>query len=320
MIRFLDHPAFHRTAAHMAAAGGLAALAVHVASLLEPRLGGLAAPLPLAAVAGAAVYGAAPAETRAGARDLAVVVIGAAIAAGALAAVRRGEMGAAWGLAVFGAALGVLLARGQSGRAFWVAAGAGAGAVLAGRFVLTAVAGASFGPAWLVAAVSGAAFGAVALLGVLPRHVIVRAGGAGAGDEARGLLARARAAEAEPRIRGLLEQLAALDRDAESAPAPAVLAARLAELGQRAEATADPIARREYEKAAAAVAAQLREVEGIAHGRERVLARMHSELAEVERARLSAASSEADVVSRALVEAEDEPGSEPGPEGSAPPS
>jgi len=306
-LAFDEHPRFHRTALHMAVAGGLMGLAAHVAALLEPRLGGMAAPLPLAAVAGAAAYGAAPPETRARARDLAVVVIGAAIAAAALAAVRRGEMAAAWGGAIFAGALGLLLARGLAGRRFWIAAAAGAGAVLAARFVMTALAGAAPGPAWLAAACSGGAFGTVALLGTLPRHLALRERAAGRAGEAEAaeILARARAAQAEPRVRALLDQLAALDRDAAAAPAPAVLEARLADLQRRAAATSDAIARREYEKAREAVAEQLREVEAIGHGRERVLARLHHELAEIERARLSATSAEADVVSRALVETDD---------------
>src|SRR5688572_13092853 len=116
-ISFVDHPRFHRAALHMAVAGGMAGLAAHVTSLLEPRLGGSAGPLPLAVVAGAAVYGAAAPETRARARDLALVVLGAAFAAAALSAVRRGDMAAPWGAALFAGALGVLVARGTgSGR------------------------------------------------------------------------------------------------------------------------------------------------------------------------------------------------------------
>ena len=124
-ISFVDHPRFHRAALHMAVAGGMAGLAAHVTSLLEPRMGGLPAPLPLAVVAGAAVYGAASPETRARGRDLALVVLGAAFAAAALSAVRRGDMAPAWGAAMFAAALGVLVARGTgSGRRFWLAAAA----------------------------------------------------------------------------------------------------------------------------------------------------------------------------------------------------
>jgi hypothetical protein len=326
-IAFADHGRFHRTALHMAAAGGLMGLAGHVATLLEPRLGTIAAPpqwsgvtesvaaafggtpvgpLPLAAVAGAAIYGAAPPETRARARDLAAVVIGAAIAAGALAAVARGDMAAAWGGAIFAGALGLLLARGLGGRRFWIAAAGGAAAVLAGRFVMTSLAGAAFGPAWLVAGASGAAFGLVALLGTLPRHLSLADSTRERGEAAE-ILARARAAQAEPRVRALLDQLAALDRDNAQAPSRDVLEARLTDLERRAQATSDPIARREYEQAREAVAEQLREVEGIGHGRERVLARLHHELAEVERARLSASSAEADVVSRAIVETDDGP-------------
>ncbi len=305
-ISFVDHPRFHRSALHMAVAGGMAGLAAHVTSLLEPRMGGLAAPLPLAVVAGAAVYGAASPETRARGRDLALVVLGSAFAAAALSAVRRGDMAPAWGAAMFSAALGVLVARGVgTGRRFWIAAACGAAGVLLGRFVLAALAGLAFGPPWLVAASAGTAFGAVALLGTLPRHLTMTRVVVAAPDTAE-LLARARAmAAAEPKIAALIEQLDDLGRQSAAAPSTAELETRLAQLDARIEATGDDLARTEYGKARAAVAEQLSDVQSIETGRERVIARLHRELEEASRTKLAATSAEVDATSQALLETEE---------------
>jgi hypothetical protein len=303
-IEFVAHARFHRTALHMAVAGGMAGLAAHVAALLDPRIGATAAPLPLAVVAGAACYGAAAPETRARARDLAVVVLGAAFAAGALAAVVRGEMAPAWGAALFSAALGLLVARGATGRRFWITAAAGAAAALAGRFVLTSLSGADFGPAWLVATGAGAAFGAVALLGTLPRHLQLTQVTRAQADSAE-VLGRARtAAQSEPRVRVLLEQLDDLERQGAGTPPLPLLRERIADLEARASATDDDLARAEYEKAIAAVTEQLADVESIARGRERVIARLHRELEETSRSKLAAASAEVDATSQALLEAD----------------
>ena len=305
-ITFVDHSRFHRAALHMAVAGGMAGLAAHVTSLLEPRMGGTTSPLPLAVVAGAAVYGAAAPETRARARDLALVVLGAAFAAAALSAVRRGDMAAPWGAALFAAALGVLVARGTgTGRHFWIAAAAGAAGALLGRFVLTSLAGLSFGPAWLVASSAGAAFGAVALLGTLPRHLTVTRVVVAAPDTAE-LLARARAmAVTEPKIGALIEQLDDLGRQASAAPSTAELEIRLAQLDARIEATGDDLARGEYGKARAAVGEQLSDVQSIETGRERIIARLHRELEEASRSKLAATSAEVDATSQALLETEE---------------
>jgi hypothetical protein len=215
-------------------------------------------------------------------------------------------MAAPWGAALFAAALGVLVARGTgSGRHFWIACAAGAAGALLGRFVLTALAGLTFGPAWLVAASAGAAFGAVALLGTLPRHLVVERVIAQASDTAE-LLARARAmAAAEPRIGALLEQLDDLARQSAAAPATAELEGRLAQLDARAQATSDDLARAEYAKARAAVAEQLDDVKSIERGRERIIARLHRELEEASRTKLAATSAEVDATSQALLETEE---------------
>jgi hypothetical protein len=300
-IRFDDHPAFHRAAGWMAGAGAMAALSAHVMSLLDARIGGTASPLPMALVAGAALVGAAPVQVRARARDLAGVVVGSAVAAAALSAVQRGQMAAAWGVAIFAAVLGVVAARGMGGRRFYLTAVATAAAVVAARFAMTALAGAAWGPSWLVASVAGAAFGTVALLGTLPRHLVLDREPA-ASDDAAEILARARSQSAEPRVKDLLEQFGALERDARSAPSGDVLAQRIADLERRAGATTDSLARAEYEKARDTVAEQLREVDGIRAGRERILARLHSTLEEIDHTALAARSTAADITTAATLE------------------
>lgn len=319
-IGFADHAGFHRTALHMAVAGGLAGLAAHVVTLLEPKLGTMGSPIPVAAVAGAAVYGAASPETRAKARDLATVVLGAAFAAAALAAVSRGEMAWAWGMTIFAGALGLLFGRGQTGKRFWVATGAGAAAVLAGKFVMGQLAMVSFGPPWLVAGAAGISFGTVALLGTLPRHLrwVTRTGGA---SEAEEILARARAVAAQcehgdqavrqsvraevDRLTEVAARFAELDRQAAVSPSSADLDARVAELDRRIEAATDEMAKSQFERARQTVEAQRREVKSICAGRERVLARMHAALAQIESMRLTAVGAEIDCASQALLEAEE---------------
>lgn len=300
-IRFEDHPAFHRAALWMAGAGAMAGLSAHVMSLLDTRIGGTASPLPMGMVAGAALLGAAPTAVRARARDLAGVVVGAAVAAAALAAVLRGEMAAAWGVAIFAAVLGVVAARGVGGRRFYVTAVAAAGAVVAARYAMVAMAGAPWGPGWMVASVAGAAFGTVALLGTLPRHVVVDREPP-ASDDAAEILVRAKAQSAEPRVNDLLEQFAALERDAKTAPSGDLLTARIADLERRAAATSDALAKAEYEKARDTVAEQLREVDGIRTGRERILARLHSTLEELDHTALAARSTAADITTQATLE------------------
>ncbi|HUS65386.1 MAG TPA: hypothetical protein VMZ28_12625 [Kofleriaceae bacterium] len=300
-IRFDDHPTFHRAALWMAGAGAMAALAAHVVSLLDPRVGSTASPLPMGLVAGAALFGAAPTAVRARGRDLAGVVVGAAVGAAALAAVQRGEMASAWGVAIFAAVLGVVAARGAGGRRFYATAAAAAGAIVAAKFAMTALAGAAWGPAWLVASAAGGAFGTVALLGTLPRHLRLDREPA-ASDDAAEILGRAKAHVKEPRVVDLLEQFGALERDAKTAPSAEVLTARAADLERRAAATSDALARAEYEKARDTVNDQLREVEGIRAGRERILARLHSTLEELDHTALAARSTAADITTAAALE------------------
>ncbi|HTE52701.1 MAG TPA: hypothetical protein VK698_17735, partial [Kofleriaceae bacterium] len=297
-IQFEDHPSFHRAALHMTVAGALAGLAAHVLTLLEPRLGGLAAPLPLAIVAGAALRGAAPREIRARASDLALVVLGASAAAFALSAPLRGHLAAGWGAALYAGALGLVVARGLAGPRRWIAVVAGAGVALLARYVLGSVAAAEPGPAWAAAALAGASFGGVALLGTLARHLVLVRRQTG---EVEDLLGRARAAlgasersgddpVVRDAIRAEVDRLTEvarrwqeLERRVSSSPRTDELTARLSDLDRRIMAASDPVARGQFEQAQAEVAQQLRDVESIGNARERVLARMHHTLASIER-------------------------------------
>jgi hypothetical protein len=319
-LAFTDHPRFHRAALHMSAAGALAGLTAHAITLLEPRLGGIAGPIPLAIVAGAALHAAAPRATRARGVDLALVVLGASVAGFALSAARSGLLAPVLGAALFAAVLGLLFARGLGGARLLTAVAAGAGAALLARFVLGALAAFEPGPAWIAAALSGAAFGAVALIGTLPRHLTLARRYRGEADDivtrARAVLTASQQAGDDPTVREAIRtevtrlgEVAArwhdLERQVASSPEPDALARRLSELDQRIVAATDPMARSQFEKAQAEVAQQLRDVETMHHGRERVLARMHHSLAAIERMRLGAVGAEIDCASQALVEAEE---------------
>ncbi len=320
VIRFVDHVRFHRAALHMSVAGALAGLVAHVAGLLEPGLGGLASPVPLAIVGGAALHGAVPREARRRGMDLALVVLAASAAAFALTAAGRGHLAPALGVALFAGALGLLFGRGTSGAQLWLLIAAGAGAALAARFVLGSLAAYEPGPAWMAAALSGGAFGAVAVLGLLPRHIAVAQHARGEVDElmdrARAVLTASEGAGDDVTVResirgevARLDEVAGrwreLDRQVTSSPDPGVLSGRIQELDRRIVVAADPVARGQFEQAQSEVAQQLRDVESMRNARERVLARMHHSLAAIERMRTGAVGAEMDLASHALVEAED---------------
>jgi hypothetical protein len=69
---------------------------------------------------------------------------------------------------------------------------------------------------------------------------------------------------------------------------PAEIAARIEELHRRQEATSDEQARAEYERAQAALGVQLGYLSEIRSGRERAVARLHHQVATLERLRLAA--------------------------------
>jgi hypothetical protein len=309
-VRFEEHQEFHRAATHMAVAGLFAGLGAHVARLLAPALGSATGPFALACLVGGIAWGATPERERARVARLVVLVAGSLLAAAALSLLGGVGPAPTVGALIFSFVGGALVVRRRG-----LLLVAGAAATLLAHWVLVRLVEApalAALPAWTVDAAAGAAFGGVALLGLLPRHVVVAQDRvAEAWEQAQGkvdvelreLLARAvdtwqRTGEAfapgSPERRSLEESVLRLcevaarwhDTDAErSSRATVALASRLEDLDARLTRTEDAVARGQYEEARAAVAAQLRYVREIAAARERVLARMHHYVAALERLR-----------------------------------
>lgn len=314
-LKFAEHEEFHRAAIHMTVAGALAGLAAHVATLLDPRLGGLAAPIPLATLAAAAAYGATRPAIRTRVRELAVLVGLAAAAAIALAVAETRGARPEVLAGIFAAGFAVIATRGTRGTPLLLGLAAAAGAALLGRQVVEALAdGARAMPPWAGAALAGGGFGLVALLGTLPRHLSIHeeqvtarwnAVRPRATGELGELLGRAHvlwertagSVEAgSPAHRAIEESVVRLfdvairwmDVEAAAAAQPkAELASRLADMDRKVDGTTDDIARGQYARARSALAEQLAYVGEIETSRERVIARLHHYLAAMERLRFA---------------------------------
>jgi hypothetical protein len=313
--QFRDHEEFHRSALHMAVAGGLAGLAAHVAGLLFPAFGGLTGPWGLAAIAGAAIYGASSPATRFRISDLALLIaisIGLGVVLHVADAADRADTLGAGALA---AAFSILVAR-QGRRVVPTLIACAAAAVL-GRFVLFAFLGAgevAHLPPWITAGASGAAMAFIGVLGLLPRHVEIghnrvedayAACRAQLSGEVLELADRGMAVwqkvdqtlEHDSSVRKAIEdsvvrlfdvarKWASVESDGARTPAD-LLVERMEAIQAKMEKITDPIARGQYEQAHAALAEQLRYLREIATARERVIARMHHYLAAMERLRFA---------------------------------
>ena len=314
-VRFEDHPQFQRAAALAALGGGaLAAVVPHLA--LAP-----------AAVVGSAVAVAlAPGIVQEARNRRVAAAVACALAAGAsllepkaswlfplcgamlgvLFAIARRDSARANGV------------KGPSGMTIALAAALGAGAVMLASLALLPLATALAGllPGWIATGASGAAFGLWAGLAAVPLHVTV--GGdavearlaalrASLGPDLRALAERAVAARrgaadelppgARFELRGLLDSLALAALDVAErtasltrAASPAVeenLTTRSAQLSKSAAETEDPAARQSYQRAADALEGQLDHFRRVRRARERALARLHEDVANLERARFS---------------------------------
>jgi len=268
-LRFHDHEEFHKAALFMAIGGGLGGLAAHLLS--------------------------------SGASPWRVVIVAGAAAAGIVLA--AGGLGKAL--------------TGLRGRRLLVALAVGAGVFLLARHVLGSIAGArelAELPRWLVATTAGIGFALVSVVALLPRHVHFskdRVGDAfGAirrelNGEVRDLsqrgfdlwrLTEGQLAEGDPSRSTLEDAVLRLLETARrwqsvEAAQPHTVAAdlvkRMDELDARIEKTGDAVAKKQYQQARAALAEQLRYLEGIGTQRERVLARMHAYLAAMEQLRMA---------------------------------
>jgi hypothetical protein len=306
-VRFADHASFQRAAGCFLIGGGalgmtgslpLAAAGSALALLLARRA---RAPFVICAVAGCAAFAlpwlaAPPAWTAAGCGAILALVL---TRAGASAAKERGVPLPS--PVVIG--LTVLAEIGAVALAF---------ALLP---QLTLVLRAAL-PGWMAGAASGGALGVWTAVAALPLHLQFGADRIEdrlpalrltLGPELRGLVERAVAARrgaareipdgACAELRGLIDSLtaAALDlaaraQDLSRAAAPETgdeLQRRAALLQNAAGEAADPAARQSYLRAADALSAQLDHFQRVHRARERTVARLHEEVANLERARFS---------------------------------
>lgn len=308
-VRFEDSTQWSRAAGLAAiGSGALAAVAPHLA--LAP-----------AAVVGSAMAVAFAPGVAARRRRL-IAAAACALAAGASLI----EPLAGWLVPLCGAMLGVLFAMarreetresgkaGPSGALIALSAALGAGAVMLATVALSPLAAALANalPAWIARCASGAAFGLWAGLAALPLHVSV------GGDpvesriaalrpslpaDVRALADRAVAArrelpqDARGDLRTLIDSLAMAALDVaervsalSKSASPALeqeLQHRCAELLAAAAKAEDDRARQSYTRAADALDGQLDHFRRVRRARERALARLHEDVANLERARFS---------------------------------
>jgi hypothetical protein len=310
-IRFRDHEEFQRAALHMAIAGTLAGMAVLALSQTVQGFGPLGGAWAMAALAGAAAFGAASPTTRTKPTEIALMIL---VALGTGVTLRL--LGARpIGAVALSIGFGVLVARG--GRRFGLTLLAAGATVLLCRFVYVSLLGAAGGagfPLWVAAAATGGAFAFVGVLGLLPRHLDVASNRVHAAYEASSTVLTGEMRELADRavtlwnkVDGTLEPDAAPRRtiedsvvrilevgrrwaavEADGARTPAeVLAQRMETMTDKMARTEDAVAKAQYAHAHAALAEQARYLKEIGASRERVVARMHHYLAAMERLRFA---------------------------------
>lgn len=312
-IRFEHHAQLHRAA--LRASLGAAAVAwlapatvLDSATALVPAaaLGTLAA-LPLrrrpGALAAAGVVSLAAAALAVPSAIWPLPAAGALLALGL--AVQHLEAARAMGSEVSRAALAasaVLAAAALAAARIWLPHMSAALAPLVGPACASAVAGALLG-AWIAAATAPLHV-LVAPDKVASRLALLRASlGAEVGPLAeKAVAARTAAARALPPgargdLRGLLDALALAALDLASRAAvlgraisPAVedeLARRFAAASQAADIASDPAARQSYRRAAATIEGQLEHCRRVRRTRDRLVARLHEEVAQLDRSRFA---------------------------------
>lgn len=310
-IRFRDHEEFQRAALHMGIAGTLAGMGVLALSLTVQGFGPLGGAWAMAALAGAAAFGAASPATRMKLTEIVLFVLVALGTGVALRVLGTRPIGAA----VLALGFGLLVARG--GRRFALTLLAAGATVLVSRFVYVSLLGAAGGaglPLWVAAAATGGAFAFVGVLGLLPRHLDVASNRVAAAYEASRTVLTGEMRELADRavtlwnkVDGTLEpdaaprktiedsivrvlevgrRWAAVESDGARTPAD-VLAQRMETMADKMAKTDDAVAKTQYGHAHAALAEQARYLKEIGASRERVLARMHHYLAAMERLRFA---------------------------------
>ena len=314
-VRFEDHAQFNRAAGLSALGGGaLAAVAPHL--LLAP-----------AAVVGSALAIAfAPGLVAPARRRRLAAAAACALAAGASLLEPRASWLLPLCGAMLGVLFAIARrdsaresgAAGPSGAVIALSAALGAGAVMLATLALSPLATALMAivPGFLATGASGAAFGLWAGLAATPLHVTFGADPVearlsalrpGLAPDLRALAERAAAARrgaadelppgARGDLRGLIDSLALAALDVAERAASLTRAAspaleqelqhRSAVLLASAAKAEDPAARDSYQRAADALEGQLDHFRRVRRARERALARLHEDVANLERARFS---------------------------------
>lgn len=303
-LRFRDHASFHRAALGMTAGAALFGLALHVAggfgahaarlALVAPVAGGLVG----VGVGAALAYGSA--AWRVG---LAILAAAIAVAAPSWQGLAAAGAFTAVAIAIPGRAEGAIAARRV--RALLVMAFASALAVLA-MWTALRVAHAdrvATWPSWAADLAGASALGIVAALAVLPRHLAlaadpiraaIRALPSDLDAEVRALCGRAVAVHAKLDERdpdhdlardGVLDALAVARQCAELRAATGTqddLARRIADLDARIAAATDAEVKSQYESARAALVEQRRHRDDARARRERLVAKLHFQVATLE--------------------------------------
>jgi len=323
-LRFRNHETFHKTALALALAAPLAAVG---GTLLS---GGASLTIALAAGASALAI----VLTNARRRALGGIIIGSLFALlGGVAL----TLGSRWGLhrigpLLFAGIVALPMASGLRGRRLLLSIIAGTGALLLARLAAMQVLSASelsTLPVWGSAALSGLTVSAASVFALLPRHVdISRDPVAKLHAELRGqvtgeiaeLVARSNGLwtqakgelpegdtnreilqEAVVRLMQTAQRWSNV-RSSESRTSAETLAERMESLADRMEKSNDEVVVKQYQQARAALAEQMKYLEGIGKNRERVLARMHNYLAAMERLRLALANLQSTTASREAVD------------------
>jgi hypothetical protein len=310
-LRFVDHPAFHRSFAAIglgAAAGGAAMAAI----------GGVQSPALVGGVVGA-LAGLSWAESRRSAVRMGLRLV---VAAAGLALVVSG-----FGIAGVAVAIGFGLALGTGKRRAVLVGAAGALAGLwaawAASRVMAAQETASLAVP-LTGLLAGASVGLAASLAVAARHVSFVADPVAAAyralpamtGEPRELVERGRAIwqgtaelpmgdENRELVKDGVLRLFGVAERLQAAPMldGAEVDRRIGELDTRIDACTDTIAREQYTEARAALVDQRRYIDRVGAARERIVARMHHCVATLEKFRMACAQLDATAAAREAADA-----------------
>lgn len=312
-VQFIQHEDFQRDALGMAFAGGVSAIAAHVASLLSPVIGSLQGPISLSFITAGAISGLSSIGSLKPVYKMGALLFAIVFSAVSLWFFVGSEP--TLGALLFAGFFAIFFARGMKESRFWVTLFVAAAMLFVARFVLDRFVSSSLVtllPTWSTALISGASFGLVASLGLLPRHLgpnperirplYESLKGKSSGelaalqDRAMSLWEKVETSEKSP-VRDTIEAsiirfLEVAQRLQQAEPEKSLssadsLVAQMTSLEEKRDKATDEEAKQQYELARGAIGEQLKYVREIGASRERVIARLHNYLAAIEKTRLA---------------------------------